>query len=46
VLWWCLALSSVPIHLLYNSAIFKTLDANDFIVATVNSDFRKHALEC
>ncbi|KAK0319137.1 hypothetical protein LTR54_013789 [Friedmanniomyces endolithicus] len=39
VLWWCLALSSVPIHLLYNSAIFKTLDANDFSVATVNSDF-------
>ncbi|TKA83796.1 hypothetical protein B0A55_00078 [Friedmanniomyces simplex] len=41
VVWWCLALSSVPIHLLYNSAIFKTLDANEYIAATVNSDFLK-----
>ncbi|KAK5697818.1 hypothetical protein LTR17_023785 [Elasticomyces elasticus] len=39
VVWWCLALSSVPIHLLYNSAIFKALDANVYIAATVNSDF-------
>lgn len=38
-LWWLLALSSVPIHLLYNSAIFKTLDANEYTVAVVNTDF-------
>ncbi|KAK4909791.1 hypothetical protein LTR49_021460 [Elasticomyces elasticus] len=39
IVWWCLALSSVPIHLLYNSAIFKTLDANEYTMAIVNPDF-------
>lgn len=29
LLWWILAVSSVPIHLLYNSAIFKTVSATD-----------------
>lgn len=29
-LWWVLAASSIPIHLLYNSAIFKTMDANNY----------------
>lgn len=29
-LWWTLALSSVPIHLLYNSVVFKALPANDY----------------
>ncbi|KAK4550052.1 hypothetical protein LTR36_003019 [Oleoguttula mirabilis] len=41
LLWWLLALSSVPIHLLYNSAIFKSLDANEYQVAVVNTDFLK-----
>jgi hypothetical protein len=39
ILWWFLALSSVPIHLLYNSAIFKTLDANEYSLAVVNPEF-------
>ncbi|KAK5135355.1 hypothetical protein LTR08_005297 [Meristemomyces frigidus] len=39
LLWGLLALSSVPIHLLYNSAIFKTLDANDYNAWVVNADF-------
>ena len=30
-LWYLLSLSSIPIHLLYNSAIFKTLDANIYV---------------
>ena len=30
-LWFLLSLSSIPIHLLYNSAIFKTLDANIYV---------------
>ncbi|EME79722.1 uncharacterized protein MYCFIDRAFT_115582, partial [Pseudocercospora fijiensis CIRAD86] len=30
VLWWILAVSSVPIHLLYNSAAFKTIDGGNF----------------
>lgn len=30
LLWWILAISSVPIHLLYNSAIFKSIAANEY----------------
>ena len=36
-----LALSSVPIHLLYNSSVFKTLDANLYDALVVNQDFLK-----
>jgi hypothetical protein len=32
VLWLLLGLSSVPIHLLYNSASFKTIDSNSYVV--------------
>lgn len=39
VIWILLALSSVPIHLLYNSAVFKTLDANNHRYAVVSDDF-------
>ncbi|KAI6829734.1 hypothetical protein KC340_g8408 [Hortaea werneckii] len=39
VLWWLLALSSIPIHLLYNSAIFKSLAANQYYMLVVNEDF-------
>ncbi|GAB1731132.1 hypothetical protein NU195Hw_g3572t1 [Hortaea werneckii] len=39
VLWWILALSSVPIHLLYNSVIFKTLAANEYLLVVANKDF-------
>ncbi|KAK0926466.1 hypothetical protein LTR29_017860 [Friedmanniomyces endolithicus] len=38
-LWWLLGLSSIPIHFIYNSAIFKTTTANNFMVAIVNEDF-------
>ncbi|KAH0563315.1 hypothetical protein GP486_002121, partial [Trichoglossum hirsutum] len=38
-LWWCLLLSSVPLHLLYNSAIVETLAANEYIVAVVAEPF-------
>ena len=31
-LWWLLALSSIPLHLLYNSAIFSTLARQDYEV--------------
>ena len=37
--WWILALSSMPIHLLYNSSVFKSLDANQYNVLVVNNDF-------
>ena len=39
VLWWLLALSSIPIHLLYNSAVFKSLAANQYYIMVVNEDF-------
>ena len=39
LLWGLLALSSVPIHLLYNSAIFKTLAVNEYTYSVVNADF-------
>ncbi|KAF7198361.1 hypothetical protein HII31_00100 [Pseudocercospora fuligena] len=41
VLWWVLAVSSVPIHLLYNSAVFKTIDSNEYVIATVNPEWLK-----
>jgi len=31
-LWWALALSGVPLHLLYNSAVFSSLAATEYIV--------------
>ncbi|KAI7216629.1 hypothetical protein KC333_g4725 [Hortaea werneckii] len=39
LLWWLLALSSIPIHLLYNSAVFKSLAANQYYIMVVNEDF-------
>lgn len=41
VLWWVLALSSLPIHLLYNYSIFKTLAANEYFLMVANTDFLK-----
>ena len=38
-LWWILAVSSVPIHLLYNSAIFKTIDSNAYTAVVANTGF-------
>ena len=39
VLWVLLGVSSVPIHLLYNSAVFKTIDANEFTLVIARQDF-------
>ena len=32
VLWWSLAFSSIPLHLLYNSAVFSTLSVQEYAV--------------
>ena len=32
ILWWLFAISTIPLHLLYNSAIFSTIGANDYNV--------------
>ena len=39
VLWWLLAFSSIPLHLLYNSAVFSTLSSQQFNVFLVTSEF-------
>lgn len=39
VLWWLLALSSIPLHLLYNSTVFATLSTQEYSVFLVSSDF-------
>ncbi|KAI9850909.1 MAG: hypothetical protein M1824_003016 [Vezdaea acicularis] len=37
--WWILGCSSIPLHLMYNSAVFSTLAANDYLVLSVTEDF-------
>ena len=39
ILWWLLAVSSIPLHLLYNSAVFSSLCAQRFDAYIVTSDF-------
>ena len=39
VLWWLLAISSIPLHLLYNSAVFSTLSAQQFNAYLVTAKF-------
>jgi hypothetical protein len=39
ILWTLLGISSIPIHLLFNSTIFKTLDSNDYSAFVVSRDF-------
>ncbi|KAK5739626.1 hypothetical protein LTR17_005110 [Elasticomyces elasticus] len=38
-MWWMIGLSSVPLHLFYNSVVFSTLSANDYQAALVTEDF-------
>lgn len=38
-LWWLLALSSIPLHFMYNSAVFSTLSTHPYTVAVVSHDF-------
>ncbi|KAF9885044.1 hypothetical protein FE257_000775 [Aspergillus nanangensis] len=39
ILWTCLALSSLPLHLFYNSTVFYTIGANAYDVYVANSSF-------
>ena len=39
LLWWLVAISSVPIHLMYNSAVFTTLSAHEYNAFLVQPDF-------
>ncbi|PUU77989.1 hypothetical protein B9Z19DRAFT_1108550 [Tuber borchii] len=38
LLWIAIGLTSIPLHLLYNSAVFTSLGANSFVVTVVTSD--------
>ena len=38
-LWWLLALSSIPLHFMYNSAVFSTLSTHFYDAAVVSHDF-------
>ncbi|KAI0848731.1 hypothetical protein F5Y00DRAFT_253217 [Daldinia vernicosa] len=37
--WYLLALTSLPIHLMYNSAVFQSLASNDYTIAVVKNSF-------
>lgn len=39
ILWWLLALSSIPLHLMYNSVVFPTLSTHPYTAAIVSHDF-------
>ena len=39
VLWWLLAVSSVPLHLLYNSAVFSSLSTRQYNTFLTSSNF-------
>lgn len=39
VLWWALGLSSIPLHLMYNSSFFKSLVSNKYNYLIVTEDF-------
>ncbi|KAI9782505.1 MAG: hypothetical protein M1839_004991 [Geoglossum umbratile] len=41
-MWWCLALSSVPLQLMYNSAVFTTLGASEFNILVVAPEFMEN----
>ena len=37
ILWWLLALSGIPLHFLYNSAVFSTLFVQDYTVYAISA---------
>lgn len=39
VMWWTMAVTSVPVHLLFNSAFYGTLQANDYAITIFAADF-------
>lgn len=39
VLWWALALSTIPLHLLWNSAVFVSLSSHEYAAWSVPSDY-------
>ena len=44
-IWICLALSSLPLHLLYNSAVYDTLAANEYTVWTASEHVETYSTD-
>ncbi|MCJ1263924.1 hypothetical protein MMC22_003794, partial [Lobaria immixta] len=42
-LWWLIALSSIPLHFMYNSAVFSTLSTHPYTAAVVSHNFLTEA---
>jgi hypothetical protein len=42
VLWWVLLLSSIPLHLLYNSAFFQSSNARGYAVFAMTADWQSY----
>jgi len=42
LLWTVLSITSIPLHLIYNSVIFSTISANDSLAVTLAPGFRSH----
>ncbi|KAG0126958.1 hypothetical protein HOY82DRAFT_626513 [Tuber indicum] len=39
LLWIAIGVTSIPLHLLYNSAVYNSIGANDFVVTMVTNDY-------
>lgn len=40
LLWWVMGLTSIPVHLLFNSAFFSSLQTNNYALAVMTADAR------
>ncbi|KAF1992466.1 hypothetical protein K402DRAFT_6888 [Aulographum hederae CBS 113979] len=45
IVWCLLALTSLPVHFLYNSAVFSTFATNNYMIMVVTNDFFAHPFE-
>ena len=45
VMWWLLGLSSIPLHLMYNSVFFSTIATNEYDIVFANEAFVRGGLQ-
>ncbi|CAZ83958.1 unnamed protein product [Tuber melanosporum] len=43
LLWLTIGITSIPLHLLYNSAVYNSIAANDFVITLVTSNYFEQA---
>ncbi|KAJ9608497.1 hypothetical protein H2200_007485 [Cladophialophora chaetospira] len=41
ILWWLLGITSIPVHLLFNSAFFSSIQTNNYAIAVVTSNYNE-----